>query len=686
MKRGLIMIICILYGAFSYSQQKRPFTIYDYLKLKTVGEASLSPDGKNIAFSIIKRRSVEDGKGSNYKELFVKNINSGKITPLLTGKLNFSSIQWRPDSRAVSCLAKFNDITKSQVFSIPIDSMEPEQVTDIPEGVKQYAWNPKGLGLAFSSVEKTNDKPELKKMGFDAEVYEEDIPDINLFWLYGDQITRLNQEGTVFDFLWSPDGEKIAAQIAPQNLVDHRYMFKKIYLIEVNENQQSLLVDSPGKLTNMAWSPDSKHLAFVAGVDSSDPVSGSLFTVQVPNEKSWDKIPNYSLGFEGSVTDVDWIDNKTMIFSADESVNVTLSEIKLGENYRKVLTGQEGIVFSNFLLNGENICMVANTSQHPNELYCFDLKKKEFNRETISNPWLSEIILARQEKISYAARDGLIIEGVMQYPIDYDPQQKYPMICVIHGGPESCIKNGWTTSYSRWGNIAAAEGYFVFMPNYRASSGRGVDYSKMDHMDLGDEEFLDVIDGIEYLANKGYIDKNKVGIGGGSYGGYFSALGATKYSEYFAAAIPFVGVTNQLSKVNLTDIPYEIYQVHWTIWPNENPELYYDRSPVKYSSNNKTPTLILHGKEDTRVHPSQSLELYRQLKLHGNAPVRLVWYPGEGHGNKNTQSQLDFNLRTMRWFDHYLKGEGNQKELPPLEVSYQLEKLSDTSLDTKPNP
>ena len=96
--------------------------------------------------------------------------------------------------------------------------------------------------------------------------------------------------------------------------------------------------------------------------------------------------------------------------------------------------------------------------------------------------------------------------------------------------------------------------------------------------------------------------------------------------------------------------------------------------------------MILHGKEDTRVHPSQSLELYRQLKLHGNAPVRLVWYPGEGHGNKNTQSQLDFNLRTMRWFDHYLKGEGNQKELPPLEVSYQLEKLSDTSLDTKPNP
>lgn len=680
------MLLCIYYGAFAYCQEKRSFTIYDYLKLKTVGEASISPDGKQIAFTVISRRPVEDGKGSNYKELFIWNTRSTEIEPVLTGKLNFSSVQWQPDSRAISCLGKFNDNPKNQVFSIPLDSKDPQQITDIPEGIRQYAWNPNGNGLAFTSLEKTNENTELKKMGFDAEVYEENIPDINLFFMDGENIIQLTNEGTVFDFLWSPDGEKIAAQIAPQNLVDHSYMFKKIYLINIDEKKQSLLVDTQGKLTNMAWSPDGKNLAFVAGVDSSDPVSGSLFTVEVPNEKPWDQVLNYTLDFEGSVTDIKWVDNKTMIFSADESVNVTLSEIKLGDKSRTVLTGQDGVVFNRFQIINRQICMVANTRQHPNELYQFDLKKRSFKRLTISNPWLSEITLARQEKITYEARDGITIEGVLQYPVDYNPQQKYPMICVIHGGPESCIKDGWTTSYSRWGNIAAAEGYFVFMPNYRASSGRGVAYSKMDHMDLGDEEFLDVIDGIEYLAHEGLIDKNKVGIGGGSYGGYFSALGATKYSEYFAAAIPFVGVTNQLSKVNLTDIPYEIYQVHWTIWPNDDPELFYDRSPVKYSSNNKTPTLILHGKEDTRVHPSQSLELYRQLKLHGNAPVRLVWYPGEGHGNKNTQSQLDFNLRTMRWFNHYLKGEGEQEELPPLEVNYQLEKLSDTSLDIKPNP
>jgi dipeptidyl aminopeptidase/acylaminoacyl peptidase len=191
-------------------------------------------------------------------------------------------------------------------------------------------------------------------------------------------------------------------------------------------------------------------------------------------------------------------------------------------------------------------------------------------------------------------------------------------------------------------------------------------------MDLGDEEFLDVIDGIDYLDGLGLIDKARVGMGGGSYGGYFSALAATRYSEYFAASVVFVGVSNQISKFNSTDIPYEDYYVHWRIWPEENIELVYDRSPVKYARDNRTPTLILHGKEDPRVNPTQSLELYRQLKLHGKAPVRLVWYPGEGHGNRYSPAQLDYSLRTMAWFNYYLKGDNDRSQKPPMEVDYGL--------------
>ena len=114
-----------------------------------------------------------------------------------------------------------------------------------------------------------------------------------------------------------------------------------------------------------------------------------------------------------------------------------------------------------------------------------------------------------------------------------------------------------------------------------------------------------------------------------------------------------------------TDIPYEDYLVHWGVWIHENEDLVWERSPVRYVNGSTTPTLILGGKNDTRVHPSQSLELYRGLKLHSNAPVRYVRYPGEGHGNRKNTLRLDYSLRTMRWFEYYLKGDNPKKEMPP---------------------
>jgi dipeptidyl aminopeptidase/acylaminoacyl peptidase len=253
---------------------------------------------------------------------------------------------------------------------------------------------------------------------------------------------------------------------------------------------------------------------------------------------------------------------------------------------------------------------------------------------------------------------------VLLYPLNFKEGERYPLIVYIHGGPESCVKNGWSTNYNMWGQVAAAKDYFVFMPNYRASSGRNEEFSRMDFGDLADEEFNDVLDGIDFLIDKGWVDKNKVGIGGGSYGGYFSGWAATKHTDRFAAAVSFVGVSNQISKRNTTDIPYEDYYVHWGIWTHEDYELVYDRSPVKYAHQSKTPTLILHGKDDPRVHPSQSLELYRALKTHGKAPVRLVWYPGQGHGNTKNTSKLDYNLRTMEWFDYYLKSNKPKDKMP----------------------
>ena len=425
----------------------------------------------------------------------------------------------------------------------------------------------------------------------------------------------------------------------------------------------------------MAWSPNGEHIAFVSAVDISDPVSGSLFVIPVSNTKAFTEIRNYSKGFYGSVKAVGWQDDETVLYASDESVDVTLSSIKINKKKRKVLLEGGKVVFSSFNHANGNLILIGNTADHPGEIFTFSLESKELTRKTSHNSWLANIKMGKQEKVSYKARDGLAIEGVLIYPQDYQEGTKYPLICYIHGGPESCVNNGWSTRYSMWGQMAASQGYVVFMPNYRASSGRGVEYAKADQMDLADEEFNDVLDGVDHLVEKGLVDRSRVGIGGGSYGGYFSAWAATKHSKHFAASVVFVGISNQISKRNCTDIPVEDYQVHWRIWTHENPELIYDRSPVKYAKGSTTPTLILHGKEDPRVIPTQSLELYRQLKLHGKAPVRLVWYPGEGHGNRNNPAQLDYALRTLEWFDYYLKSDKPKDKKPPRNLEYDLEKL-----------
>src|SRR5262245_54713268 len=167
----------------------------------------------------------------------------------------------------------------------------------------------------------------------------------------------------------------------------------------------------------------------------------------------------------------------------------------------------------------------------------------------------------------------------------------------------------------------------------------------------------------------GLVDERKVGITGASYGRYASAWGATYYSQRFAASVMFVGISDLVSKTGTTDIPDEMFLVHhrkhlWDDW-----DYFTKRSPIAHLEKAKTPLLILHGKDDPRVHPSQSLELYRQLKVRAQAPVRLVLYPGEGHGNRRAASQLDYCLRLMQWMTHYLQGPGGS--LPPIELKYE---------------
>lgn len=663
----IAVIFFLLLPLTLLNAQTRSLTPDDLFKIKNVNETIFSPDGKMIAYTLSVPRPLNEEPGSNYSNLFVYNIEEQENVGLLANQVTVSSIQWDSESERIYFLAKLGEQKSNQIYYVDADGGSPKLVTNEISDVLAFKISPDGKNIAFVRLEeKSKGKQQMLSKGFDAEIYEEEFQHRNLYLmnLKDKTVKQLTTASSVFEFEWSPDSKNIAAAIADKNLVDDSYMFKRLYVIDTETALKYKLVDNPGKLTQFSFSPDGTKLAFVSASSVNDAVSGSLFICEVPNTKQFSQLRNYTEGFEGSVIMVKWKDDNTLLFSSEEGVDITLREQKIDQKQSRFIIDPGRVVFRNFDFINNMICFAGNTKSHPNELFLFNTETSEITKLTNHNNWLENVKLAKQEMVEYSAKDGLKIQGVLIYPLNYEQGKKYPLITYIHGGPEAAVQNGWETSYGSWGQFAAAKDYFVFMPNYRASSGRGVEFTMAGFGDLAGKEFEDVIDGIDFLIQKGFVDKNKVGIGGGSYGGYFSAWAATKYTDRFAASVVFVGISNQISKRNTTDIPYEDYYVHWGFWTHENEQLVWERSPVRYAHQSKTPTLILHGKEDPRVHPSQSLELYRALKLHGKAPVRLVFYPGQGHGNSKNTSRYDFLVRTLEWFDYYLKSDYPKDRLP----------------------
>jgi dipeptidyl aminopeptidase/acylaminoacyl peptidase len=363
-------------------------------------------------------------------------------------------------------------------------------------------------------------------------------------------------------------------------------------------------------------------------------------------------------------------DAKTVVYLADRGCETVLGRVGIDGSGHEELLSEPGFSVSSFSLarDGKRAALVASTANDPPEVWVWDVAGAK-RRLTNSNPWLAERELAAQEVFKFAARDGLEIEGILVRPLGVAageaPPAPAPLVMIVHGGPESHVKNGWVTRYSEPAQVLAAKGYAVYFPNYRASTGRGVAFSMLDHEDPAGKEFEDLVDAVDALAAAGIADKARAGVTGGSYGGYASGWCATKHSERFAAAVMGFGVSNLLSMCGTSDIPDEHFLVHHRMHPWDDWQLFLERSPIYWATNSKTPILIMAGKVDTRVPPSQSMELYRYLKVSGHPAARLVLYAGEGGGSARAASRLDYHLRLLQWFDHFLQGPGGE---PPDDV------------------
>ena len=650
----------------------------ELLSLETASSVAINPDGKYAAYTVSVPREADDDPGGSYSELYVINLETKVIRPFIAGKENVRSLAWSPDGQHIAFRMKRGEETKTQIWSIPLSGGEARPLTDLKSGVSTFAWHPSGKQIAYIATEpKSKREKKLKEKSYDFIYFEENLKHKNLYLIdvladqANSEAVQLTKDITVWSFNISKDGKKIALAATEKNLIDYSYMFKHVHVLDLETKNIKQLTNNPGKLGNFVFSPDGKQFAYTASLSTKDHAVSQVYVMPAEGGEAVNLTKE---NFRGHVNWVNWKDNKTIVYRANETTATTLNEITLKTSKHKQILSSDnngGVIFRSpgFTKDFKNFLFLGNSPQHPYEVYYWQPGKK-MEKLTNLNPQLENIKLGKQEVISYKAEDGLEIEGVLIYPVGYAKGITYPLVVLVHGGPESNYSNGWISRYATPGQVLAGKGYAVFYPNYRASTGYGVDFALEGYNDAAGKEFDDIRDGIKHLIDIGLADKDRVGLGGGSYGGFASAWFATFYTEYVKAVCMFVGISDLISKRGTTDIPYEELLVHSGKPLEEMWQQALKRSPIYYAHQSKTATLIYGGAADTRVHPSQSKELYRRMKMNDHPAVRLVQYPGEGHGNRNQTGRLDVILRILDWYDWYVKdAKPLDGEMPPLDIS-----------------
>jgi dipeptidyl aminopeptidase/acylaminoacyl peptidase len=630
------------------------------LSIRTITDAQLSPDGSTIVFQVNRPRTEREKPGAAIPELWIVPSAGGEPRRFTASPAGDHSPRWSPDGGTIAFVSRREDQNSSQLYLIPSAGGEARQLTRAEGNVGMFRWSPDGKRIAFLMRDpRTAAEREAEQRGEDWTIADQNYKHTRLYVVdvaTGVTVRIYEDDLTVYEFDWSPDGHRFVIVAAQTPTVDDSYMRKRLYTVPASGGSPALLTKTEGKLGNAAWSPDGRWIAWNGAVAENDPYQGSVFVV----ESAGGTPRNLTRGYQGTASWVGWRPGRgaELIARGIERQSTFVSSLALSDGKQTPLLKGDAMVSSepSFSSDGSAFAIVANTPTHPNEVFLVSAAEGAARRLTVFNPQLQGVRLGEQRVVRWKSTDGWDIEGVVVLPVGYEKGRRYPTVLQPHGGPEAADLNGWMASYGRWGQMLAGMGYVTFYPNYRGSIGRGPEFAMADHRDLMGREFDDMLSGLDELIAQGITDGSRLGVGGGSYGGYAAGWAATYASERFKAAVVWMGISDWISMTGTSDIFYENSTVHWDLmlYEGENSRLFWQRSPVAQIQRAKTPTLIVHGAADPRVPIGQSQELYTALKWKG-VPVEFVTYPRAGHGLSERAHQLDFMKRVAGWFENYLK-------------------------------
>lgn len=659
MRKGILFFLVVVFSllCFTFAQTQKKFTIKDMLSIKVVSQMDVSPDGKSIVFVL----SKADFEESKYKtDLYLVSTESGEVRQLTFSNEDERNPKFSPDGRFIAFISNRKSDpqekeTKNQIWLLPVDGGEAFKLTNAPEGVISFQWMPDGKNILYLTQE-TLPKPEKekkerdKKLKFDPIVVDKEKYRKEFYIVD----VKTKRERKIFtgdyginQFDVSPDGKFVVYNTNYTGDIDDGKKFD-LWILEIETGKSRQLTKRPGGERQPKWSPDGKYIAFVADLDPRFTYSQEeLFIVDPQTGEIKNLTEKFDVGiisYEFSKSEPGKIYARTAngVYTHIYTISITDGTIK------EFLGGER--VFSDIAVSDKVLTFLIEDKTSAPDIYI--LKDGDLKKLTNLNPQLENFTFGEQSVIKWKSFDGWVIEGILVKPVNFEPGKRYPMLVAVHGGPYGRIQNMLRQYYNL--QVWANEGYLVFAPNFRGSSGYSNKFGIANFKDLGGGDFKDIMAGIDYIVKELKIaDENKIGIFGGSYGGYMTNWAITQ-TDRFKAAVSMFGIFNLITDYSNSYLPsWEPDYLGDYYW--NNLKIYLERSPFYYVKNIKTPVLIMHGDEDQNTFISNSKEMYQALK-HLGKTVEFVRYPREEHGFREPNHRIDEFYRCLAWFNKYLLG------------------------------
>ncbi len=658
-RRTLLVLVAVaLVASPTFAKDKpRVPTIDDLLNIDSVGSVQISPNGRWVAYSMT---HCDFKKDTFLSHLWIADSANGRKFQLTRGDKPAGNAAWSPDS---AWLAFTSNRTgdKSQIFAISPDGGEAVQLTKVESGIYSFHWSPDGKSIAFTSAPSKKERTKNRKEHLgDFEVVRKEY-DYQHLWtidvaeaLKAPQTGRQRTKGkdySIGSFSWSPDGSKIAFD-ATRNPDVLQLGTADIYVLSLTEDTVKKIVSLPGPDGNPHWSPDGKRIVFQSVMGNPAFFHCNRRLAVVPAEGGTPR--SLTDQFDEHAFLIDWKPDGIYFWGFQKTAS-HLFHVQPDKPKIARLTSPDNLQAFGFSLthDGRQMAFTAKSPSSLSEVFVSEVNDFAPRKLTDMTEQTRSLILGKSEVISWKSQDGTTIEGVLTKPADFDPAQKRPLLCIIHGGPTGIDQPSLLANRYYPADIWAGRGALILRVNYRGSAGYGEKFRQLNVGNLGVGDAWDVLSGIDHLLKLGWVDHAKVGCMGWSQGGYISAF-LTTSSDRFAAISVGAGISNWATYYYNTDItPFTIQYLGKD--PIADPAIYQKTSPMSYIHKAKTPTLIQHGENDKRVPIANAYELRQSLEDRG-VKVEMIVYKGYGHGITKPRSQRAVMQHNLAWFNHYLWG------------------------------